>query len=282
MSENELAKFDALKADIQIFVAPVLKVQVLDFKSSQDAIDAGKTIKKYMKDLEAKKKELTAPLDAQIKMIRSYAKSIEEPLFAAEQHLKAQLALFAAAQEKIRQAELRRIEEERREAERKAEEERQKREDELEAKRQAELEELQQEQERKAKAAAMFGGEAETVDMEAEAAAIDEKIERERLEAEAKAERERMQRVVEESQAKYDAKQFQIQNARKTWDFEVTDVNQIPKEYLIITVNKQMILAAIRAGVKIPGVKAFQKIGVAFGANTRVSQVALESEEEHA
>jgi len=278
---KELAKFDSLKADITIFVAPVMKLSVNDFKSSQDAIEAGRTLKKYSSELEKRRKELVGPLDDQVKLINSFAKGIEEPLLRAEQHLKGQLSVFAAEQEKIRQAKEREAEEVRREAERQAEEERQRVEDELEAKRQAELAALQHDADLQSEALEMFGGEAPVVDIEVQAAAIDEKIERERLEAEAKAERERMTRIVEESQAKYDAKQFQIQNARKTWDYTVEDISQVPKEFLIITVNKQAVLAAVRAGVKIPGINAFQKIGVAFGSNTRVTQAALDSEEEH-
>ena len=41
---KELEKFDSLKADITLFVAPVMKVTVSDFKSSEAAIEAGKTI----------------------------------------------------------------------------------------------------------------------------------------------------------------------------------------------------------------------------------------------
>lgn len=277
---KDLAKFDELKADVSLYVAPVLTMEVRDFKTSEAAIEARKTIRRYMADLEKKRKELTAPLDAQIKMIRAYAKGIEDPLLKAEQHILFQLNRFAEEQERIRVAKQRAIEEARREAERKAEEDRKRLEDELEARRQAELEALASTQEQSAESASFWGGDAPTVDVEAEAAAIDEKLERERVEAEARAERERIQRESDAKQAEWDANQYQIKGARKTWDYEVTDINQIPKEFLIVTVNKQAVLATIRAGVKIPGIRAFQKMGVPSGSNTRVTLAAIESEED--
>lgn len=276
---KELEKFDQLRADITLFVAPVLRVAVSDFKTSDEAIEAGKAIKKYSSELERKRKELVGPLNEQVKMINAYAKSIEQPLIEAEQHLKAQLSAFAAEQEKVRQAKLREAEEARREAERKAEEERKRLEDELEAKRQAELDALEHDQECQQRAAALFGGEAPAADLEAEAAKVDERIERERAEVEARAERERIGRIAEQKQAEYDANQYQIKNARKTWKCELEDISQVPKEFLIVTLNEQAVLAAARAGVKIPGVRTWQEIGVAFGQNTRVSRAALASED---
>lgn len=262
---DELQKFDSLKADVTLFVAPVLKITVSDFKTSQDAIDTGKTIKKYMAELEKKRKELVGPLNDRVKSINAYAKGIEEPLLKAEMHVKRQLAAFAEEQEKIRQAALRKAEEERLEAERKAEEERRRREDELEQQRQEQL-----------AAASEWGCD------ESEAARIDEELERQRAEAEAIAERERIERETAAKQAEWDAQQMQLKNVRKTWDFEVQDLSQVPKEFLIIQPNKQAILAAVRAGVKIPGIRAFQKTGIALGANSYVPQMALDSEEDSA
>ncbi len=279
---NELQTFDQLKADISLFVAPVLQVTVTDFKSSQDAIDAGKTVKKYASELEKKRKEIVGPLNDRVKLINTYAKGIEEPLLRAEQHIKSQLARFAEEQEKVRQAELKRIEDERREAERKAQQERQRLEDELESRRQAELDRLEREQNQCQRAAAIFGGESSVVDVEAEATKIDEQLERERLESEARFERERIERDFQAKQAAWDADQFQIKNARKTWKCQLLDITQVPKEFLIVQLNEQAVLAAARAGVQIPGVKTWQEMGIAFGSNTRVTRTALASEGESA
>lgn len=47
---------------------------------------------------------------------------------------------------------------------------------------------------------------------------------------------------------------------RKTWDFEVTDIDQVPKEYLLLDVCKRSVLARVKDGIReIPGLRIFQK-----------------------
>lgn len=53
---------------------------------------------------------------------------------------------------------------------------------------------------------------------------------------------------------------------RKTWDFEITDPNQVPREYLLIdTVAIRKVGVATQGKIQIPGVRFFQKEGAAVG-----------------
>ena len=47
---------------------------------------------------------------------------------------------------------------------------------------------------------------------------------------------------------------------KKTWDYEIVDINKIPKEYVQVVENKPAIKAAIAAGIReIEGIKIFEK-----------------------
>lgn len=271
---QDLTPFDKLKADITLFVAPTLKIQVSDFKTSQGAIDAGKQVKEYISHVEGKRKEMVGPLNDQVKLINGYAKSIQEPLLHAEAHIKTQLQRFAIEQEKVQQEEIRKAEEARREAEKRAEEERQRIAEELAAKRQAELEALQADDQ----VASLFGCESDEP-LEDRSAEIEQEAERARLEAEARFEREKLVRDAEFKEQTWDINQARIKNTKKAWKCEAVDLSLVPKEFLIIQLNSQAVLAAARGGVKeIPGVRIWQETQIALGSKTYVPMAALESE----
>lgn len=271
---NDLAQFDSLKADVSIFVAPIKSLKVSDFKSSAEAIEAGKQVKALAKQVEDKRKALVGPLNEQVKLVNSYAKDILSPLEAAETHIKIELNRFAEEQEKIKQEEHRRAEEHRLAQERKAEEDRQRIASEQEAKKQAELKDLEVAQ---AEAEQMFGVSEDSAETAAQLRSeIEERNERERLENEARLDREQAIRQVQSRQVTFDINQNQIKNTRKNWKVQVVDINQVPKEFIIMELNQAMALAAARAGnTNIPGLKFTQEISVSLGSKTYVPAGAL-------
>lgn len=276
MTTKNLEQFDQLKANVTLFVAPITGLLVKDFKSASEAVDAGKTIKAYMNDLEKKRKELVAPLNHQVDTINDYAKGIKEPLLKAEAHIKSQICKFDAEQERLRQEEHRKAEAVRREAERLAQVERDRVARELDEKRRAEIAAIEAEH---AEAESDFGA-ADPEALEAEKRRIDEESARAQAEAEARLERERVAAAADQKERAYSIDRIGVKNVRKTWKCEVTDIDKVPKEFLVRELNNTAVLAAARAGVKeIPGVRMWQESGVAFGRNTYVPREALESEE---
>lgn len=260
---NDLKVFDSLTADITLFVAPIKQLSVRDPVQSQVAIDVAKCIKDYVQRVEAKRKELVGPLNAQIKAINDYCKTITAPLIEADFHVRTELNSFATEQEKIRRAEAERVERERLEAERLAREERERVEAELRARQEAEAAE-------RTKAASLFGADEEDEAAEAEHQA---RQERERAEQKAELDRQAAIRASEFKKKEWDANQLQIKNTRANLKVRVLDINLIPKEFLIITPNEKALVAAGKAGVKIAGVEFYEEIAVAIGRTTRMPGV---------
>lgn len=241
--ENQgLAAFEPLKAQIAEFVAPTKDILVTDGKSSAEAIEAAKVVKTMIKLVEDTRTGLVKPLNDQVKKINDYAKDIKAPLEDADRHIRTQLNAFAAEQERVRREEIR-----------KAEEERRAREAELQAKQEAERAAL-------AQGAALFG---------AEDPAVAEELEEKHA-------KERMHSLVTHKAAIYDANDTQIKNTRTNYDVEIVDLDAVPKEFLIRTVNKQAAIAAMKAGAVIPGLKLTESIAVAIGRNTRVPRALQE------
>lgn len=245
---TEITQFDELKSELTSLVAPTLLIKVTDFPTSNSAIESAKAIKGLQKRVEAKRKDLVAPLNERVKAINDYAKSIASPLDDAETHLKKQLAAFEVAQEKIR-AEEYRI----------AEEARLKREAELLAKQEAEREQLAVIIEDSSIVDDVFGSDP------TEAPIVDQAAQLEQRQLEERA------RVAQQARDReWEIKQQGIKNARKTWKCEAVDLAKVPKEFLIITLNSAAVLAAARGGVtEIPGVKLWQETTISIGATTR-------------
>jgi len=258
---TELSKFNELKAKITKLVEPTTKITVTDFASSQRAIEVAKQVKAYLNEVETKRKELVGPLNDHVKAINQYAKDITAPLIDAETTLKKRLAFFADEQEKIRIEEARRADEARRKAEAEALAQAQKEAEELAAKQRAELENQGDEP-------SAFGSDVEEESIEAKHAREAEEL-RERLDQAA---------AVRASQAKqeaWDIDQQKIKNTRKNWKAEIENLDLIPKEFLIISLNEKAALAAHKAGVKIPGVKFTSETVIAIGSKTYVPKTAL-------
>lgn len=261
---NDLKVFDALAADITLFVAPTKTLKVTNPESSQQAIVVAQNIKSYITQVESKRKELVGPLNAQVKAINDYCKQITAPLVDADTHVRGQLNVFAAEQERIRRIEAERIERERLEAERIARIERERIEEEL---------RLKQEAEAEAQAAAVNRWGAENGDIDALNAEINAKQEREWAEKQAELDRQAAIRQVESQQKQFDAKANTITNTRATLKVRVIDLNLIPKEFLLITVNEKALVAVGKSGMKIPGVEFYEDFAVAIGRTTRMPRI---------
>lgn len=258
---TQLKVFDQLVSEITLFVAPIKSLKILDAESSQKGIDVANNLKSYLNRVENKRKELVGPLNDQVKAINSYCKDITAPLMLADTHVRSQLDEFASKQEKIRRAEQARIEAERIETQRVLQAQREKEEREL-------REKLEAESERRAKAVSLFGiddGDIEksTADLVAQQ---NEEWDRKQAELAAK----ETVRLDEFKAKQWDAKQMNIKNTRVVMKVRVLDINLIPKEFLIITPNDKALVAAGKAGAKIPGVEFYEDISVAIGRTTRM------------
>ena len=259
---NDLKVFDQLAADITLFVAPTKAIKVSDAKSSNAAIEVAQSIKGYLSAVEKKRKEMVAPLNAQVKAINDYCKTITSPLDEADAYVRSQLNTFAAEQARLARIEAARIEAERMEIERKAQEERARVENELRLKQEAEAEAL-------AESVNKWG--AENGDVDATFAIINEKQERELAEEQVRLDREAAVRANEFKQRQFDANEMKIKNTRGTMKVRVIDLNLIPKEFLIITPNEKALVAVGKSGMKIPGVEFYEEFAVAIGRTTRMS-----------
>jgi chemotaxis protein histidine kinase CheA len=237
---QEIQKFDPLKAEIAAFVAPARAIKVTDAASCDKAVESGKVVVAMLKRVDALRRTLVDPLNAQVKKINAHAKDVQEPLDEVEKHIRGELNRFAAEQEKIRQEEVR-----------KAEEARRAREAELAAKQAEEKAALEE-------GLAIFGEDEEAV-----------------LELEEKQAEEKAVARIEAEQAAWDANQHQIKNTRKNAKLKVVDLSLVPREYLVL--NEKGALAAMKAGVKIPGLELEFELAVALGSKTRVPKAMLEA-----
>ncbi len=292
MSDKELQRFDKLKSAITQFFGPAKEIVVRNFTSADEATAAGKVVKSYLDQVEETRDALVRPLNAQVKLINEYAKSVKAPLIEVESHLKDQLRTFTIEQERVRQEELRRIEAERRDAERLAAEEAAKAQAEAEAKKQAELAALRAsmaaiEPEPVDELGALFGmNDIQEADAATTAAFVEE--ERQRIEAQAdeakidaqmKADRERAVRDAQFKEQAWDAGRKTLKNARTNRKAKLVDINLVPKEFLIITLNEKAATAALKAGAIIPGVELVEDLSINFGSKTYIPREAIENEQ---
>lgn len=249
---TELNTFDELAANITVFVAPTKSVQVSDIDSSAKATEVRRQLKFYSQEVEKKRQEMVRPLNERVNEINARCKAICAPILEADSSILHKLNSFASEQEAIKQAEMKRIAEERQKAERAEMAARVKAEEELKAKQaaEAEIEEA---------GASLFGDDEEEIETES----VTERNERERLELDAKFQLDRNLAETARKQAEYDAGKMQVKGARKTACCEPVDFSKIPKEYLIVTLNSKMVIAAYKGGIKeIPGVRIWEEISV--------------------
>ena len=224
---TNLAQFDKLKADIQLYIAPVKDIVVIDKDSQDSAMEVAKNIKLRLKKIEDLRKELKAPYKKAGDDIDAYAKSISEILTAPSKHLETQFLAYNRKLEEVRLAEAARI--------RKEEQERQAAADKA-AKEAMDLAAFERE----------IGN-----DEAAETAELTIAAEYERTEAAA------IETVKAEQQRIAD---IRVKGVTLRWDFTIHDVSQIPIKYMVP--NEVLIRKAIvdsKGEIQIPGVEAFQK-----------------------
>lgn len=256
---QELELFSELQSEITTYVAPTLEIVIVDAQTSDGAIEAAKRLKAIASQVEKKRKELVEPLNHKVREINDFVKKLVAPLERAEGHVRTQLNAYATEQEKIRQAELRRLDDERRERERKAKEEEDRIAAELAARQEAEAE-------AHVEAAQLFGTGSE--ELHEQNAELDRQQQKEWEAQQEQFKKDALSRRVEASQKVYDASQDQIKNTRRTWKCSVKDLALVPREFLIIQINEKAILAAKKAGVEVPGIEYDEEVSVAIGSNT--------------
>jgi hypothetical protein len=280
---QDLKQFDALKAQVTMFVQPTHQIVVKDAMTNVDAQQAVRTLKDYEKKIDATLKELIQPHKDFIERVRAYAVEIRAPLEQAEKEIKAKQVAWAEEQQKLRDAELKRLAEIREAEAKKAVELRAQQE---EADRQAHIEEekrIKAEQERERKAAEAkykkdqealkaFGMDDETIKLKAEEEKRirrekferdqeehNQKIEQERLEARAKFEREQRDRDLELKKQEAALIASKPKNTREIPEWRIVDPSLIPEKYKKI--DEVAIGKDVRGGLmEIPGCEIRMKI----------------------
>lgn len=228
---NEMKPFDEQKAEIEIFVAPMRAIKVIDEKSLAFAQSAGSNIKQFMKRVEAIRDSAVRPHNEQVKRINAYAKEIVKPLDEIESLLKKELLGYHKVLQIEKEKELRKIEAEKQVAIAKA---------------RAELKAKQEEQELES----MFD---EAPDIKKNELVV--RAEASRLETE----------ILADESSKVEAlSSMRVSGSRQVWSFEIKNPNEVPREFLEIDETK--IRKAVAAGAReIAGVKIFQETKIALG-----------------
>lgn len=228
-NQSELAKFDPYKAEVQQFVAPALQIKVTDKDSADGAMTKLRQVKDLSDRLEARRDEMVRPHNEVVKSINGYAKEIKAPLLEAQQHLKTCLADWE-----------RKLEKERLEALRKADEE----------KKRAEKE-----------AADKLKAQQENASIE-DAFKTEDELARDRIVQNVEHERTTKEIAIAHHQATTTAQSNKVSGARKVWKFEVTDANKVPAEFMIPD-EKAIRLAVAGGARKIEGVRIYEDVNIA-------------------
>lgn len=249
---TELKKFDELSAAITEFVAPTKNVVVTDAESSSLASKTFRELNDWEKKVEAKRKELVGPLNAEVDRINEYAKMLKVPVLEAKAHVSEELKKHERKLEVERQEALRlqRVERERQELEAQRAIEKQR------AETEAKIKELKDE----AEALAMF-----TQEDEAEIAMI--KAEEEAQKAKAAHDAEAARIAFEVKQNHWDAKkeiaQNKVSGTRRVWSFKLLDISKVPAELKITSLDEKKVKQLIALGQReIAGIEIFQELSI--------------------
>ena len=227
---QQLEAFDQLKADITLFIEPVLTEKVSSPETSSQALGSAKLVKDWQKRIEEKRKELVGPLNEQVKMINEYAKKIMDPLNKAEAHLKTELVNWERELEKARRAEMARVE-----AERRAKE--------------AELARELEAKQRQVTATEPYISPIEAA--------------KERMVIKAEAERAKALNDSQAKQAERLVEQNKVSGVRQVWTFKVVDITKVPINFMGL--DEIAVRQAIRDGAReIAGLEIFQETKIAI------------------
>ena len=256
-------RFQDFAAVVERIRADAKTVEITDDQSLKFAVALGGESKRITKAIDTRRKEIIAEPMEFVRSINGLCKSLSDPLAEAEAAVKGKISLYQAriemerrkAEEAARKAaqelqdKLRREAEEsnrkaREEAARKAEEETRARlAREAEERRAREAETEAQEEERKAREAAEIEAARKKAAEEAKSVEIEVPIVMAPV----------IPKAENVARADTGAAAFQ----RKSWEFEVEDIGNIPREYLIV--DQQKVRDAIRMGIRsIPGIRIFE------------------------
>jgi hypothetical protein len=249
----ELQKFDELQTNLTVFVAPVKGMKVGNQEESANASKTFRELTSFEKKVEEKRKELVAPLNDQVKRINEYAKQIVAPLADAKTHLSKELLAFERVLEEQRMLALI--------AER---EERRKRDEEVAlklAQAKLEVEEKLKAAKEEAEMAAMFSQD--------DNAAIEaaKKAEEEAFLVKAQAEAEAKRVEFEAQKAHWDAKKEiasnKVDGTRRTWTFKILDLEKVPEEFKVTSVDEKKVKKFISGGGRIlEGIEIYQELSM--------------------
>lgn len=206
--QANLQVFDKLKSDITVKLAPSLTISVSDDNTKNSALLAIKEVKHFSDLVESKRKELVDPLNQQVKQINAYAKSIMEPVENSKEHLKKQLLSFELLLEKARKEEAEKLAK-------------------AKAKAEADLKEKLAAEAQEKEFAAMFDGEQ----------TANEKIKQE-IETQAATERAVAEIETYHKQEMKAVESNKVAGVRKIWKFEVTNLDEVPREFMMIDEKK--------------------------------------------
>jgi len=274
---NEIQQFDELAGKIQVYVAPIKSLVVVDAASNAVAAGTLRTIKSMSDQIEARRVGMVKPLNDQVKMVNSRAKTITAPLEEAERFVKSLMAKFADEEKRQREAEQKRIEEEHRKEQdrlRKEAADRQKKLDDDAAKERKRLadEQIKADKEAQAKLKAskpsMFGSSSSAekqaekerqrkAKAEEDRKALELRQQEERATENARAERERLEQEKVAEQKRRSVEATRPKNTREVTKFAIDDLSLLPREYMIP--DEKKISAAIIAGLAIPGVRVYKE-----------------------
>lgn len=241
---QDLVLLNQLQSDISNLVAPFSEFKITSLMDAQSGVNALKEVKQLKERIENTRKILVDPLNTRVKAINDFAKQISQPILSAEVTVKQSLISFEKEQEKIRNDARAKIKEE---ANQKADELRIKQESELSATKEV---------------AEIFG-----TDEKHEQLINDKHL------------HEQSAAFNERQNALYEIEENKLKNIRKTWKCELIDMNLVPMDYVIKTLNEKAVLAMARAGkTDIPGVRVWQETSLAVGANTYIPSIQSRSD----
>jgi len=204
-----------------------------------------KGAKALVKEIEAKRTEITGPINAGLKKLNALFATISAPAEQAVKVYDAKMLSYRQEQERIAAEAQRKLEAEA--AKRREELERQAREAERKAREKAD------EERRQAEAAAAAGRAEEAAKMRAAAA------ERERKAAEQAAERREAAAAVVAPTVVVEVPKVAGHSVIETWGFAVVDANLIPREYLMPDEDRiGKVVRALKATTNIPGIKVIR------------------------
>ncbi len=237
---SNLVVFDSLKAKAIIFVNSFKSMEVKDNGTASTATEALRTVSNFKKEIEAQRKEITDPLNAQIKLAIGLEKQITAQLDVGINHCKSQLrswemALALERAEKLRLAEEERV---------------------------AKLEEA------KVEAARNVSQSPEPNDWATmfDPAPAVPPPEQELAQATAVAQHERQETEIshQHRQAVKSIEALKVKGARKVWKFELTNEDLLPRAFM--SANLPAIREFVNAGGReLTGVRIYEDTVIAAG-----------------